>query len=130
MIMASLIPDHVSQAISVIFFPRLPGTEPYTRFPLGARAYSGVRPMWEATLIDDHQCTSIQVHALLTPFGSCVFVAFCCTECLFLARPAHPSNDATHRTDADLHTTGLLPDCAVHLQRRRRMGCALFYSCN
>ena len=66
--MASLIPDHVSAAISVLFFPRLLLTEPYTRFPLGARAYSGVRPMWEphasmTTSLRASRCMRCSLHA-------------------------------------------------------------------
>src|SRR5438105_6636375 len=97
----------------VVCFPRLRGTLPWARSPLGDRAYSGVSAM-----LDPHSSTttrrpppsSAHTTGLALLHGADFHPAS------FFTRPADALDGPAHRRRADSHPVALLPQPALLLQ--------------
>ena len=116
-ISAAPMPSRERAAMSVVFLPRLRGTLPLARFPLGARA-----DIRGKAILEPHSSmkTSDSVGSLLA-FARHAARSFSLRSIAasdFFSRPAQPNARSVHGPAAHALTVSLFPEVTVLLQGR------------
>jgi len=108
-------PSRESEAMSVVFLPRLRGTLPLARSPFGARVYKDVKAMLEplSSINTSDSLGSLLVFARQVARSSSLRSVALSD---FFSRPAQPLDGSAHRPPAHTFTVSLFPKVTVLFQ--------------
>jgi hypothetical protein len=115
-ISAAPMPSRERAAISVVFLPRLRGTVPLARSPLGARAYKGVKAMLEPVSSRKTKASVGSLFAFSRQTARSSSLRSVAPMDFFFVS-AQPFDCPAHRPAADSFTMRLFPHGTVLLQR-------------